>query len=197
MSSKVPRFTNEVGNAVGEQEVCDMWKKHFDNLHNSVLNGGEKDYFISRAGSIHTLNKSVDSRMLQEVIESIQNQMCTTRAPGKSSGPNGLYLESFIYGGLKLYIHLSLLFTSFVRHCYLPRSLMEIVIKPMVKNKGGDLTDVNNYRAIALSNVETKIFEAIVLCKVLVDSEYDAPQFGFKTGHSTGLCLFHKFYKSI
>jgi len=36
----------------------------------------------------------------------------------------------------------------------------------MVKNKGGDLTDANNYRAIALSNVESKIFEAIILCKV-------------------------------
>ena len=40
---------------------------------------------------------------------------------------------------------------------------METVIKPMVKNKGGDLTDVNNYRAIALSNVETKIFEDCIV----------------------------------
>jgi len=43
-------------------------------------------------------------------------------------------------------------------------------------------------RAIALSNVETKIFEAFILRKVRVDSEYDAPQFRFKTGHTTGLC---------
>jgi len=138
---------------------------------------------ISRAGSINAPNKSVDSLMLQEVIESTQNQK-----KGKSSGLNGLLMESFIYGGLKLYIYLSLLFTSFVRRCYLPKSVMETVIKPMVKNEGGDLTDVNNYRAIALSSVETKTFEAIILCKVRVDSDYDAPQFGFKTSHSTGLC---------
>jgi len=68
---------------VGKQEVCDMWKKH---LYNSVPNGGEKDYFISRASSINVLNKYVDSLMLQEVIESIQNQK-----KGKSSGPNGLH----------------------------------------------------------------------------------------------------------
>jgi len=67
-SSKVTRFANKVGNAVGEQEVCDMWKKHFDNLYNSVPNGGEKDYCISRASSINDLNKSVASLMLQEVI---------------------------------------------------------------------------------------------------------------------------------
>jgi len=101
----------------------------FDNLYNSVPNGGVKDYFISRASSIHALNNSVDSLMLQEVIESIQNQK-----KGKSAGPNGLYIESCIYGGLKFYIHLSVLFTL-VRHCYLPRSIMETVIEPMVINK--------------------------------------------------------------
>jgi len=64
-----------------------------------------------RASSINTLNKSVDSLVLQEVIESIQNPQ-----KGMSSGPNGLHMESFIYVGLKLYIPLILLFTSFVRH---------------------------------------------------------------------------------
>ena len=33
----------------------------------------------------------------------------------------------------------------------------------VVKNKGGDLTDVNNYRAIAVSNADTKILERIIL----------------------------------
>ena len=38
----------------------------------------------------------------------------------------------------------------------------------VVKNKCGDLTDrpINNYRAIALCNVETKILEKIILSKV-------------------------------
>jgi len=36
---------------------------------------------------------------------------------------------------------------------------------------GGDITDVNNYRAIALANVETKLLESIVLDKVNMDNE--------------------------
>ena len=40
---------------------------------------------------------------------------------------------------------------------YLPSACMDSVILPVVKNKGCDLTDVDNYRAIAISNVETKI----------------------------------------
>ena len=42
---------------------------------------------------------------------------------------------------------------------------MDSVILPVVKNKGDDLTDVDNYRAIAISNVETKILETIFMGK--------------------------------
>ena len=42
---------------------------------------------------------------------------------------------------------------------------MDVIITPLVKNKGGNLTDVNNYRAIALSNVDTKIFERLLVSK--------------------------------
>ena len=65
-------------------------------------------------------------------------------------------MESFIHTGVELHVHLSLLFTFCLRHSYLPSVCTESVILPQVKNKCGDLTDVDNYRAIALSNVETK-----------------------------------------
>jgi hypothetical protein len=37
---------------------------------------------------------------------------------------------------------------------------MFIIIIPLIKNKSGDVTDVNNYRATVLSNAETKIIES-------------------------------------
>jgi len=40
---------------------------------------------------------------------------------------------------------------------------MQSTISPLVKSKGGDLTDVNNDRAIALSNAITKIFETVII----------------------------------
>ena len=54
----------------------------------------------------------------------------------------------------------------------------------VVKNKGGDLTDVDNYRAIAISNVETKILVTIFMGKFKEGAECDMYQFGFKKGHS-------------
>jgi len=45
---------------------------------------------------------------------------------------------------------------------------MDSAILPQVKNKGGELTDVNNYRAIAHSNAETKTLLFCVILMVLM-----------------------------
>ena len=107
---------------------------------------------------------------------------------GKSSDPYGLCMEAFMYAGLRLYVHLSLIFTFCIRHCFLPNNFMFSTIVPLVKNKGGDLTDKNNYRAIALSNAETKILEMILLQNTVQHANSDKYQFGFKSRHSTSLC---------
>jgi len=43
---------------------------------------------------------------------------------------------------------------------------VDSAILPQVENKGGELTDVNNYRAVALSNAETKILETLLFCVI-------------------------------
>jgi len=99
---------------------------------------------------------------------------------GKSSGLNGLAMEAFMYGNTRLHVHLSLFFTFCIKHCYLPSCFMACVIVPLIKNKGIDLTDIHNYRAIALSNVETKLLESVILQRVVMYTESDKYQFLFQ-----------------
>jgi len=56
---------------------------------------------------------------------------------------------------------------------------MDINSTPLVKNKCCDLTDTNNYRAIALCNIESKILEKNILTKVMSYIDCDQYQFGF------------------
>ena len=77
----------------------------------------------------------------------------------------------------------------FIKTGYLPKPFMQALIIPLVKSKSGDLTDVNNYRAIAVSTAISKLFESIVAEFYHTGSRLaDQYQFGFKSGHSTGLC---------
>ena len=66
---------------------------------------------------------------------------------------------------------------------------MQAVVVPLVKCKTGNLADINNYRAIAISTSLSKLFESVIAKQVFTyyaDSEKH--QFGFKAHHSTGLC---------
>ena len=56
---------------------------------------------------------------------------------------------------------------------------MSAVIVPLVKCKTGDLSDVDNYRAITLSNSISKIIESLLFDIVETTDEIDDFQFGF------------------
>ena len=88
--------------------------------------------------------------------------------PRKAAGHDGIVNEHLIYGGPNLTVHLSLLFTAVLRHSFVPDSFRFGIIKPIPKNKHGDLTNIDMYRGITkvhkddddndVNRVKVKIF---------------------------------------
>jgi len=106
----------------------------------------------------------------------------------KGTGPDRIATEAFIYGTPRLFAHLSIMFLWFLKVGALPAKFTESTIVLLVKVKCGDLSDVENYGAIMISNAITKVLEFVVLDKLTSSSYVDEYQFGFKAKHSTGLC---------
>ena len=67
---------------------------------------------------------------------------------------------------------------------------------PLVKHKYGDLSDINNYRSVAIATTISKVFETILLNRCENDLYTSNNQFGFKAGHSTDMCI-HTLRNSI
>ena len=107
---------------------------------------------------------------------------------GKCPGPDGLNMEAFRYGGKRLCILLCILFNVCMKYGYVPGPVMSAVMVPLLKYKTGDLSDVDNYRAITLSNSVSKILESLLLDIILTVDGIDDYQFGFQKGVSTALC---------
>jgi len=80
------------------------------------------------------------------------------------------------------------MFSWFLKLGVLPAKFSESTVLPLVKDKCGDLSVVENYRAIMISNAITKVFEFVLFDKITSSSYVDEYQFGFKAKHSTGLC---------
>ena len=99
-----------------------------------------------------------------------------------------IWIEAFIHGGQWLHCYLTLLFNLCLKHGYLPDAFNNSILIPLVKNKTGDITHVDNYRAIALSNSVTKLLEGILMRFIDSHVACDDYQFGFVKQQSTANC---------
>ena len=80
---------------------------------------------------------------------------------GKSEGTN-LLSNHFIYASSVLSGFLSNLFTTMLRHGYVPNSLRDCILQPTPK-PGKDPSISDNYRPITLAPTLSKVFELCLL----------------------------------
>ena len=116
----------------GDVNIAAMWKNHFEYLYNSVhdtvnMNRVHQRLELATDGVTHKL-------VLTDIHHALGNQI-----KGKAAGRDGIDMEAYIYGGQRLRIHVCLLFNACICHGYLPHALMDCVILPLIKNKGGNL----------------------------------------------------------
>ena len=185
---KASSHVDSVGGATGSQDVANMWGEHFAKLYNSSP-GTNRDVFQDKLQTLNIESSPVFTVM--DVMEAVAKQK-----HGKSPGPDGIHMEAFIHGGHRLNLYLSILFNLFLMYGYVPDAFCRATIIPLVKCKSGDLSDVNNYRAIALSNSVTKILESLLYSLIESYDAADEYQFGFKKNHSTALCT-HVFKETV
>lgn len=190
-NDKATSHVNSVGGATGAHNVAVMWKNHFQTLY-SV--GVESKYRALFAEKLSIYNSVEDSSCLFSMSDIVSAMDIQKR--GKAPGPDGINMEAFIFGGRKLNLYLSILFNLFLLYGYVPDAFHQATIIPLVKCKSGDLSDVNNYRAIALSNSITKILESLLFALIDSYETSDEYQFGFKSNHSTATCT-HVFKKIV
>ena len=143
-------------------------------------------YCMTEHNSKCTVNKSiththsVTSDMVQSAINKIK--------PGKSDCTDGMLSDNLTNGTLKLNMFISVLFSAMLIHGVAPGGLLLSTLVPIPKNKRGNKTDSNNYRAIAISSLLGKLFDLIVLSEQGSCLETDNLQFGFKKHSSTVTC---------
>ena len=137
-------------------------------------------------GKLQSIKYDENMLVCSEDIRNIVNKLKC----GKSSGPDGISAESLKFSHSRLYVLLSLCFSLCLTHGYLPKSLMETTIVPIVKNKCGNLSNSNNYRPIAIATITSKVLESLILVKCEEFLYTSDNQFGFKSGHSTEFCIY-------
>ncbi|KAG7305138.1 hypothetical protein JYU34_010626 [Plutella xylostella] len=113
---------------------------------------------------------------------------------GKSPGHDSLSIEHLQHAGVHLPRVLAMLLSFCVGHSYMPEDMMKTLVVPIVKNRTGDASDVNNYRPISLATIVAKVMDSMLDKQLDKHLHLHDAQFGFRSGLSTEtaiLCLKH------
>ena len=119
----------------------------------------------------------------------------------KASGTDSVFAEHLKYAGAKIHVLLSVCFNACMVHGFLPSTITDTILVPIITDKAGNASSKANYRPIALTSVLSKVFETALLSKLESVFETSDYQFGFKSHHSTDLCIYTlreivEYYKS-
>ena len=152
-------------------DIVQGWGQYFSNLYSDT----QRDHYDTEFQSgieesvqriisnfpISCRNRDTASISTDEVINAVK---CLKSK--KACGPDKVYNEHLIFGGIPLYEQLSSLFSNMYAHGHVPQSLKYGIIITLHKGGRKSKTDPNCYRAITLSSAILKLFERILLEKV-------------------------------
>ena len=105
-------------------------------------------------------------------------------------GRDGIPAEVFKYGPVQLLNVMSVLFTGCLKSNYLPKILMDVVVKPIIKTKTKCATDIGNYRPISIATAASKLLEIVIENRLGECLQTTSNQFGFKPRHGTEMAIF-------
>ena len=160
-----------------------LWQRKYERVFDSIDDAEPKEQFLCEIDNV--AESPINCVTLLELSE-IVAQLPSNKAVGRDQIP----AEVFKHAPMYPLTWLSVFFTSFLTHSFLPAQLSDVILVPLLKNKMKDPNDSTNYRPIALATAASKMFERVLLNR-LNDFLYNSDnQFGFKPQHSTELCIF-------
>ena len=176
-----------VGGASGGQQTADMWREHYAHLLNSCKGDSNVKLFVeSKINQVCNFTDMkdfyCDVAMLRPLLHKLPLRSAT--------GIDNISAEHLSFADPCIVVYLSLYFNMCLMHGFIPSNCLETVINPILKNRNGNVQDTSNYRPIALATVISKLFEHVILAHIAPMCMSSDHQFGFKSKHSTDMCVF-------
>ena len=114
-----------VEGASGADEICKLWKRHFESIFNCLQNVSKSPVNYQVDCRFNEMKVSVD-----EVKDAIEKLVMN-----KSCGSDNIHAEHIKYASERLILLIGICFTSCFVHGCLPTSLLTVVLVPIIKKQ--------------------------------------------------------------
>ena len=161
--------------------IANEFASHFGQVYyRSTDDDAGREAFVCDRNKHISSRANSDLAVLSSLSVELIDRCLSKLKMGKAPGPDDMSTEHLRYAHPLLIMHLKSLFRLILKHSYVPEMFGSGVPIPLLKDKSGSLHDMDNYRAITLLPVISKVFEMVLLavCEPVLES--DPLQFGFK-----------------
>ena len=129
-----------------------------------------------------------DMSEVNRVTESVIRQGLKLMKGNKSDSVFDFQSDCLIEGPPEVVTHLTNMIRMFISHGQVPDVILVCTLLPLVKDNLGDLTQSDNYRAIAAGCQVLKLLDIVILILEGEKLGCDQLQFGFQPKASTSMC---------
>src|ERR1043165_3016505 len=144
--------------------VANAFAQHFEAVYcTSSATADAKNEFESHFNECNLAQLSPEDISPAQITVELVDKCLRKLNLGKASGPDDLSSEHLFNAHPSLIIHICLLVRGIALHGYVPNDFGNGIIIPLLKDKLGDINDVNNYRGITLIPVMSQLFELVLL----------------------------------
>ena len=123
--SKATKYVQVIDGCTGEAAIAERLRAHYEQLYNSVNDHESMRQFNARLTQLLVDGADDVKFTVHDVFSA-----CKQQKMGKAVGADNVATEALIFGSVKLYVHISLLFSLCVRHGHVPDSLTRSFMVP-------------------------------------------------------------------
>jgi len=169
--------------------IAESFRAHLADIYSDSSDLVVVDEFKQQYSELKSDNSNDNANNFSFDLDMIEQSVKLLKL-NKAAGHDGIVSEHIIHGHPALLVHFKLLFNMILKTGYVPNDFGKGVVIPIIKDKTGNPSVVDNYRPITLSPVISKVFEH---CLITVFSTFISSsnlQFGFKPGLSCSDAIF-------
>ena len=182
---KSTTFSSRIDDEVGSKNIASHFAGIYSDLYNRVENGAVLDQVSERINSgINTTSKAQLDRIDENLIKSALKKMKSNKRDAVFDTVSDCYSN----GPPELVFHLTKLVRMYLSHGNVPYFILLCTLLPLVKDKFGDITSSDNYRAIAGGCLMLKLLDIVILLLEGDKLSFSELQFAYQANVSTTVC---------
>ena len=150
--SKRTSFSANINGLSDDSDIANAFSKNLSNIYFDSYNdkaNTSKYLDCLQSNLLSEFSSNIGTRSVFDVYD-VEKSLNKLKI-GKACVLDNITKEFVMYSHPAIVVHLKLLFNIMVHHGFVPDSFDNGVIIPLVKDKQGDLCNIDNYRGITLS----------------------------------------------